>query len=67
MEAVKILKLQKPQDVILILVSYFPYQGEGMELKTKPTQYAIRSLNSACLQPDFVLGRAVKLLDESRK
>lgn len=67
LEAVRILKLQKPKDVILILVSYLPYQGEGMELKTKPTQYAIRTLNSAGLQPDFVLGRAIYLLDEKRK
>ena len=67
LEAVRILKLNKPNDVLLILVSYLPYQGEGMELKTKPTQYAIRSLNSAGLQPDFVLARAFKSLDEKRK
>jgi len=67
LEAVRILKLKKPGDVLLALVSYLPYQGEGMELKTKPTQYAIRTLNSAGLHPDFVLGRAVKALDEKRK
>ncbi len=67
LEAVRILKLKHPKDVLLIMVSYLPYQGEGMELKTKPTQYAIRSLNSAGLQPDFVLARAVKPLDEPRK
>ncbi len=61
------LKLQKPEDMILILVSYLPYQGEGMEPKTKPTQYAIRTLNSAGLQPDFVLARAIFPLDEKRK
>ncbi|GIW66526.1 MAG: CTP synthetase [Candidatus Parcubacteria bacterium] len=67
LEAVRIMKFKKPQDIILVLVSYLPYQGEGMELKTKPTQYAIRTLNSAGLQPDFVLARAVKPLDEPRK
>ncbi len=67
LETVRILRLQKPSDVILILVSYLPYQGEGMELKTKPTQYAIRTLNSAGLQPDFVLARGIKPLDEIRK
>jgi CTP synthase len=67
LEAVRILKLQKPKDVILILVSYLPYQGEGMELKTKPTQYAIRTLNTAGLQPDFVLARAIYPLDEKRR
>jgi CTP synthase len=67
LEAVRILKLEKPKDVILILVSYLPYQGEGMELKTKPTQYAIRTLNSSGLHPDFVLTRAIYPLDEKRK
>jgi CTP synthase len=67
LEAVRILKLKKPGDVLLVLVSYLPYQGEGMELKTKPTQYAIRTLNSAGLHPDFVLGRGIKPLDEKRK
>jgi CTP synthase len=67
LEAVRILKLQKPKDVLLILASYLPYQGEGMELKTKPTQYAIRTLNSAGLHPDFILARAVHPLDEKRK
>lgn len=67
LEAVRILKQKLPKDVILILVSYLPYQGEGMELKTKPTQYAIRTLNSAGLYPDFVLGRAIKPLDQPRK
>ncbi len=67
LEAVRILKLQRPKDVLLILVSYLPYQGEGMELKTKPTQYAIRTLNSAGLQSDFVLARAIFPLDEKRK
>ncbi len=67
LEAVRIMKLQNPKDVLLILVSYLPYQKEGMELKTKPTQYAIRSLNFAGLQPNFVLARAIKPLDEPRK
>jgi CTP synthase len=67
LEAVRILKLKRPKDVLLILVSYVPYQGEGMELKTKPTQYAIRTLNSAGLHPDFILARAVHPLDEKRK
>jgi CTP synthase len=67
LEAVRILKLQRPKDVLLILVSYLPYQGEGMELKTKPTQYAIKTLNSSGLHPDFVLARAIYPLDEKRK
>ncbi len=67
LEAVRILRIKNSKDVLIILVSYLPYQGDGGELKTKPTQYAVRILNSSGLQPDFVLARAIKPLDERRK
>ncbi|MEE8131457.1 MAG: CTP synthase [Candidatus Paceibacterota bacterium] len=66
LEAIRILKIKKPQDVLLCLVSYLPLQSEG-ELKTKPTQYAVRTLNSAGLQPDIIIARAKVLLDKKRK
>jgi CTP synthase len=37
------------------------------ELKTKPTQYAAKTLNSAGLQPDIILARAATPLDKKRK
>jgi len=37
------------------------------EMKTKPTQYAVRSLNMAGIQPDIILARSVIPLDEPRK
>ena len=67
LEAVRMLKLKKPNDVILVLVSYLPQQGDESELKTKPTQYAVRTLNSAGLQPEIVLARAKIVLDKKRK
>jgi len=67
LEAVRILKTEKPDDVLLILVSYLPILSEDNELKTKPTQYAVRTLNSAGLQPDIILARAKVPLDEKRK
>ncbi len=67
LEAVRMLKLRKPHDVLLVLVSYLPYQGKEGELKTKPTQYAVRSLNSAGLQPDVIIARAEVPLDKKRK
>ena len=67
LEAVRILKLEKPKNVISVLVSYLPFQGFGMELKTKPTQYAVRALNAMGIQPDIILARAVCPLDKSRK
>jgi len=68
LEAVRMLKIRKPTDTILILVSFVPALGAGgTELKTKPTQYAVRTLNSAGLQPDIVLARAGASLDQRRK
>jgi len=53
--------------VLLILVSYLPQRGDDNEPKTKPTQYAVRTLNSAGLQPDIIIARAEKPLDRKRK
>ncbi len=66
MEAIRILKIRSPRDVALVLVSYLPQQHNG-ELKTKPTQYAVRTINSAGLQPDMILARAAVPLDKKRK
>lgn len=68
LEAIRILKLKKPKDVVLALVSYVPSLGAGgNELKTKPTQYAARSLESAGLHPDIILARAGVPMDQKRK
>ena len=68
LEAVRMLKLRRGHDVALVLVSFVPALGAGgNELKTKPTQHAVRDLNSVGLHPDFILGRAHIPLDEKRK
>jgi CTP synthase len=68
LEAVRLLKLSKPNDVLLVLVSFIPALGAGgTELKTKPTQHAVRSLNSVGIHPDIILGRANVPLDQKRK
>ena len=41
--------------------------SDDNELKTKPTQHAVRALNSTGLQPDIILARAKYALDEKRK
>jgi CTP synthase len=67
LEAVRILKVKNPADVLLVLVSFLPLQNMDSELKTKPTQYAAKTLNSAGLQPDIILARAATPLDKKRK
>ena len=36
-------------------------------MKTKPTQTAVRDLNSYGVQPDFIVARSTHALDEKRK
>ena len=67
LEAIRMLKLKKPKSVVLVLVSYLPIQGKGGELKTKPTQYAVRTLNSTGLQPDIIIARSAVDIDDKRR
>lgn len=67
LEAARMLKLQEPKGVFFVLVSYLPIPKLLGEMKTKPTQYAVRTLNSSGIQPDMILARSVEPLDEPRK
>ncbi len=67
LEAVRMLKIKHPKDVVLILVSHLPIMNDDNELKTKPTQHAVRALNGVGLQPDFILARAKYAIDDKRK
>jgi len=67
LEAARMLRLKKPKDVLFVLVSYLPIPNKIGEMKTKPTQYAVRTLNSAGVQPDIILARSSVALDSKRK
>lgn len=67
LETARMLKLKKPKDVLFVLVSYLPIPNKIGEMKTKPTQYAVRTLNSAGIQPDIILARSSAALDKKRK
>ncbi len=67
LEAARILKLKYPKDVLFILVSYLPIPEMIGEMKTKPTQTAVKTLNTAGIQPDIILARASLPLDAPRK
>lgn len=58
LEAARMMKQKAPKDVFFVLVSYLPTPLLLGEQKSKPTQYAIRTLNSAGIAPDFVVCRA---------
>ena len=66
--ATKSLEAELGRDnVIHILITYLPVPHSIGEMKTKPTQQAIRMLNEAGIFPDFVLCRANRPLDGVRK
>ncbi len=67
LEAARMMKQEAPDDVAIVMVSYIPIPGSIGEMKTKPTQYASRSLNSVGLQADVILARSPLPLDSKRK
>lgn len=67
LEAARMMHLKRPEAVLFILVSFLPIPNKIGEMKTKPTQYAVRTLNSAGIQPDFILCRSARPLDSRRK
>ena len=66
-EASRMLTLKKPNDVIHIHVSYVPTPGHLGEPKTKPTQLSVRTLNTLGIQPNFLITRSDKFLDQRRR
>lgn len=55
------------QKVIHIHVSYLPIPKHLGEPKTKPTQLSVRTLMSMGIQPDFLIARCEKEIDERRR
>jgi CTP synthase len=67
LEAARMMKLQNPKNILFVLVSYLPVPKIIGEMKTKPTQYAVRTLNMVGIQPDIIIARSTVPLDEPRK
>ena len=67
LEAARMMKIKNPKDVFFVMVSYLPVPSKIGEMKTKPTQYAVRTLNGSGIQPDVIVARSVVALDDKRK
>ncbi len=67
LEAARMMKLASPKDVFFVMVSYLPTPQTVGEMKTKPTQHAVRALNASGIQPDVLIARANVSLDKKRK
>lgn len=66
-EASRILSRNKKNSVVHVHVSYLPTPSHLGEPKTKPTQLSVRTLNSMGIQPDFIVTRSEKPMDERRR
>ena len=67
LEAARMMKRTNPHDVAVVLVSYLPVPSAIGEMKSKPTQQAIRTLQESGVFPDIIIGRAEKKIDNRRK
>jgi len=67
LEAIRMMKTELNGNVAVVLVSYLPVPGSIGEMKTKPTQYAARTLNSAGVFADLIIARSVVAVDDKRK
>ena len=67
LEAARLLRLKEPKSVAVVLVSYVPIPKALFEMKTKPTQQAVRMLQEAGLPPDIIVARAATIIDAPRR
>ena len=64
MEAIRQLKWELGKRALNIHLTYVPYLKAAGELKTKPTQHSVKELQSVGIQPDVLILRTEKHLDE---
>ncbi|MEX0910370.1 MAG: CTP synthase [Candidatus Paceibacterota bacterium] len=67
LEAGRMMKTKYPDSVAFVMVSYLPIPSKVGEMKTKPTQYAARTLNGVGVQADIIIARSEVALDNKRK
>jgi len=66
LEAVRQMKLEGDR-VVYIHVTYVPVLETLGEAKTKPTQHSVKLLREIGIQPDFIITRSEKPLDNVRR
>ena len=66
-EAIRMMKTEAPHNVGVVMLSYLPVPGHVGEMKTKPTQHAVRTLGASGVFADIILARAPVPLDNKRK
>ena len=67
MEAIRQLRYQLGRDAVCVHLTYVPYLKAADELKTKPTQHSVKELQGMGIQPDILVLRTERHLDDSMR
>ncbi|MFT5234600.1 MAG: CTP synthase [Candidatus Krumholzibacteriia bacterium] len=68
LEAIRQFRLEQPvPDTASVHLTLVPYVAAAGEIKTKPTQHSVRELRSIGIQPDFLMCRADRAIEEDAK
>ena len=67
LEAIRQLKWELGRDAISVHLTYVPYLKAAEELKTKPTQHSVKEMLSYGIQPDILILRTEKHLDDNMR
>ncbi len=66
-EAIRQLKYELGKDSLVIHLTLVPYLSAAKELKTKPTQHSVKTMLEHGVQPDVLVCRTEKNLNQSLK
>ena len=67
MEAIRQLRYQLGRNAVCVHLTYVPYLKAADELKTKPTQHSVKELQSMGIQPDILVLRTERHLDDTMR
>ena len=65
LEAIRQMKWELGRNAVCVHLTYVPYLKAAGELKTKPTQHSVKELQSVGIQPDVLVLRTEKHLDQN--
>ena len=65
MEAIRQLRWSLGRNAVCVHLTYVPYLKAADELKTKPTQHSVKELQSMGIQPDILVLRTERHLDDA--
>jgi CTP synthase len=67
LEAIRQMKLEFGPDILFIHLTLVPFIKTSGELKTKPTQHSVKELRAIGIQPDILLCRTDRALNQDIK